>query len=273
MNHARRKKKRKNNELNAYDLEHLSDRDLLFLIENYVTKRHDHGHIANLIRGDADIISKMVDSDRVFEKVMRAGNIVLHSSPYFLFTLLLRRIFKLKKDDGDFIDEVVEELNSAEGGAYPWIRNKVVKLLNSTDVPNYLANMLSIFVQMSQLYTMEREDENQYRYIIDMIGEIQHSDSARRFYIYCHIGNYTLFFTGMFPEYIEHKFRYKKNLIDNRYYVDFGKTYFGLASEHVMARQHALEDTLHSLSEGFEIITKLLNCMRKEYLVSYNLKV
>lgn len=263
---------RQNNELNACDLDHLSDRDLLFLIENYVTKRQDYEHIADLIRGDGDIISKMVDSDRVFEKVMHEGNIIFHSSPYFLFTLLLRRVFKLKKDDGDFIDDVVEELNSTEN-TYPWNRNKVVRLLNSTDVPNYLANMLSTFVQTSRLYKMEKNDEGQYRYIVDMIEEIQRSDSARRFYIYCHIGNYTLFFTGMFSEYIEHKFKYKKTLVDSRYYVDFGKTYFGLASEHDMARRHELDDTLHSLSEGFEIITKLLQYMRKEYLVSYNLKL
>ena len=261
-----------NNELNAHDLEHLSDRDLLFLIENYATKRQDYEHIADLIRGDVDIISKMVDSDHVFEKVMREGNIILHSSPYFLFTLLLRRVFKLKKDDKDFIDDVVAELNSTEC-TYPWNRSKVIRLLNNTDVPNYLANMLAIFVQTSRLYKMEKDDEMQYQYIIDMIDEIQRSDNARRFYIYCHIGNYTLFFTGMFPEYIEHKFKYKKTLIDRRYYVDFGKTYFGLASEHAMARQHELDDILHSLSEGFEIITKLLQYMRKEYLISYNLKV
>ncbi|MDN3513976.1 MAG: hypothetical protein NG747_06220 [Candidatus Brocadia sp.] len=272
MNYEKGRKKRHNDELNAYDLDHLSDRDLLFLIENYVTKRQDYEHIADLVRGDVDIVSKMVDSDRVFEKVMREGNVILHSSPYFLFTLLLRRVFKLKKDDGGFINDVVEELNSAEGSSYSWNRNKVVRLLNSADVPNYLANMLSTFVQTSRLYKMEKDEENQYRYISDMIEEIQRSDSARRFYIYCHIGNYTLFFTGMFSEYIEHKFKYKKTLVNSRYYADFGKTYFGLASEHVIARQHELNDTLHSLSEGFEIITKLLQYMRKEYLALYNLK-
>ena len=207
-----------------------------------------------------------------FDKVMREGNMILHSSPYFLFTLLLRRVFKLKKDDRDFVDDVVAELNSTEN-TYPWNRSKVIRLLNSTDVPNYLANMLATFVQTSRLYKMERDDEKQYRYIINMIEKIQRSDSARRFYIYCHIGNYTLFFTGMFQEYLEHKFKYKKTLIDSRYYIDFGKTYFSLASEHDMARQHELDDTLHSLSEGFEIITKLLQYMRNEYLVSYNLNL
>lgn len=272
MRDKRKKMKRQNNELNVHDLEHLSDKDLLFLIENYVTKRQDYEHIANLIKGDADIVSQMVDSDRVFDKVMHEGNIILHSSPYFLFTLLLRRVFKVKKDDADFVDDIVGELNSTEP-QYPWNRNKVLRLLNSTDVSNYLANMLAMFVQTSRLFKMEKDDEKQYRYIIDMIEEIQRSDSARRFYIYCHIGNYTLFFTGMFPEYIEQKFKYKKTLIDNHYYVDFGKTYFGLASEHDMARRHELDDTLHSLSEGFEVITKLLQYLRKEYLSSYNLKL
>lgn len=272
MSYKRKKMNRQTNELNACDLDHLSDRDLLFLIENYVTKRQDYEHIADLIRGDGDIISKMVDSDRVFERVMREGNIMLHSSPYFLFTLLLRRVFKLKKDDGAFIDDVIEELNSTEC-TYPWNRGKVIRLLNSTDVPNYLANMLSTFVQTSRLYKMERDDEKQYRYIIDMLEEIQRSDNARRFYIYCHIGNYTLFFTGLFSEYIEHKFKYKKTLVDCRYYIDFGKTYFGLASEHAMAKQFELDNTLHSLSEGFEIITKLLQYMCNEYFESYNLKL
>lgn len=268
MRYRRKKMKSQNNELNSHDLDRLSDKDLLFLIESYVTKRQDYEHIANLIRGDSDIVSKMIDSDRVFDKVMREGNVILHSSPYFLFTLLLRRVFKLKKDDADFIDDVIEELNSAER-TYSWNRSRVLRLLDSTGVSNYLANMLAAFVQTSRLYKMEKDDEKQYRYIIDMIEEIQRSDSARRFYIYCHIGNYTLFFTGMFPEYIEHKFKYKKTLIDSRYYVDFGKTYFGLASEHDMARRHELDDTLHSLSEGFEIVTKLLQYLRREYLASY----
>lgn len=272
MSHEKRSQRNQNNEVNSHGLEHLSDKDLLFLIENYVTGRQDHEHIANLIKGKTDIIAQMVDSDRVFEKVMHEGGIMLHTSPCFLFTLLLRRVFKLKKDDKDFIDDVVEELNCTEQ-VYPWNRGKVMQLLNSTNVANYLANMLSMFAQTARLDKIEKDDAEQCRYIIDMIKESQRADNARRFYIYCYIGNYTLFFTGMFPEYLEHQFKYKKTLIDSRYYIDFGKTYFGLASEHEMARQHELDETLYSLSEGFEVIAKLLQYMRKEYLMSYNPKV
>lgn len=272
MNYKEEEEKRQNNELHAYNLDHLSDSDLLFLIESYVTKRCDYEHIASQIKGDADIITQMVDNDRVFERVIREGNKIFHVSPYFLFTLLIRRVFKLKKEDEDFINDVVAELNSS-APAYPWNKSKIVKLLNSIDVSNYLANMLAVFLRTSRFYQIQKYDEKQYQYIIDMIEEIRYSDTIRKFYIYCHIGNYALFFTGMFPEYIGHKFRYKKTFIDSRYYVDFGKTYFCLASEHDMARQHELDDTLRSLSEGFEIIIKLLHHMRNEYLPSNNLKL
>lgn len=272
MSHEKRRQRDQNNELNAHGLEHLSDKDLLFLIENYVTRRQDYEHIANLVKGKEDIIAQMVDSDHVFEKVMHERGIMLHASPYFLFTLLLRRIFKLKKDDKDFIDDAVTELNCTEH-EYPWNRGKVIQLLNSTNVANYLANMLAMFAQTARLDKIEKDDTEQCRYIVDMIKESQRSDNVRRFYIYCYIGNYTLFFAGMFPEYIEHKYKCKKTLINSRYYIDFGKTYFGLASEHDMARRHELDETLHFLSEGFEIVAKLLQYMRKEYLVSYNLKV
>lgn len=261
-------KDKQNKEIDLHNLKHLSDKDLLFLIENYVTRRQDHEHIAELIKGDEDIISRMIDSDQVFEKVMHKQDKILQASPYFLFTLLMRRIFKIKKDDIDFIDDVVEELNKT-GYSYPWNRSKVINLLNNTDVSNYVANMLAKFIQTSQIYKIGKDEEKQYRYIIDMVEEIQYSDDARRFYIYCHIGNYTLFFTGWFPEYIEHRFKYKKVLVDSRYYVDFGKMYFGLASEHNIARQQEIDDILYSLSEGFEIITKLLHHMRNEYLGLY----
>ncbi|MGQ3684168.1 MAG: hypothetical protein ACUBOA_04010 [Candidatus Loosdrechtia sp.] len=247
-----------------HDLKNLSDKDLLFLIENYVTTRQDYEKIATLIRGDTDIIGKMVDSDLVFEKILAEGDKILQFSPYLLFIFLVRRIFKRKKDDRQFIEEITGELNSTRR-TYPWNERRVKELLSSTDVPNYLANMLSLFIQTTRFYQIKEDEEKHYRYLVDMIGEIKHSDTTRRFHIYCHIGNYTLFFTGMFPEHLGYKFSYKKSLVDNRYYVDFGKTYFGLASEHAIARQQELDDTLHSLSEGFEIITKLLQSMRNEY--------
>lgn len=252
-------------ELQKDSLQRLSDKDLLFLIESYVTKRNDYENIANLIRGDEDVIGKMIDSDRVFSKVMNCTERILEISPYFLFSLLLRRAFKEKRKDIKFIDQTIEVLNKTEP-VIPWNKNRIMNLLEDTQVSNYIANMLAQFTKSSRLFKIKENEKESHQYIVDMIADSLHSDNHKKFYIYCHIGNYTLFLTGMIPEYIKYRYEYKRRPVNKGYYVDFGKTYYGLASEHTNARKNRLTGTLSQLSEGFEAVAQILSFMNREYL-------
>ncbi|MEK6767260.1 MAG: hypothetical protein AABY49_13690 [Planctomycetota bacterium] len=246
-------------------LQSLSDKDLLFLIESYVTRRNDYENIASLIKGDEDVIAKMIDSDRVFSKVMNCTERILAISPYFLFSLLLRRAFKEKREDTKFIEKTIEALNNTEP-VIPWNKNRLMNLLEDTQVSNYIANMLAQFTESSRLYSAREDEGRSYQYIVDMIADSLHSDNIEKFYIYCHIGNYTLFLTGMIPEYIKYRYECKRRPVDKNYYVGFGKTYYGLASEHTNAKRSRLTGTLSQLSEGFEVIAQVLGFMNREYL-------
>ena len=179
-------------ELQKDSLQGLSDKDLLFLIESYVTKRNDYENIASLIKGDEDVIGKMIDSDRVFDKVMKCTGRILEISPYFMFSLLLRRAFKEKREDITFIEKTIEVLNST-GPTIPWNKNRLVSLLEDTQVSNYIANMLTQFTESSRLYNVKEGEKKSHQYIVDMIADSMQSDNFKKFYIYCHIGNYTLF--------------------------------------------------------------------------------
>lgn len=253
------------NKLQKDCLQGLSDKDLLFLIESYVTKRNDYENIASLIKGDEDVIGKMIDSDRVFRKVMNSTERILEISPYFMFSLLLRRAFKEKRRDIKFIEKTIDTLNNS-GSTIPWSKNRLINLLEDTQISNYIANMLTQFTESTRLYSVREDEKKSLQYIFDMIADSMQSDNIKKFYIYCHIGNYTLFMTGMIPEYIKHRYEYKRRPIDSKYYVDFGKTYYGLASEHTNARKNRLTDTLSQLSEGFEVVAQVINFMNKEYL-------
>lgn len=254
-------------ELQKDSLQGLSDKDLLFLIESYVTKRNDYENIARLINGDEDIIAKMIDSDRVFNKVMSCTERILSISPYFLFSLLLRRAFKEKSKDTKFIEKTIDALNNTEP-VIPWNRNRLMGLLEDTQVSNYIANMLAQFIESSKLFSMGDDEKKSHQYIVDMIADSLNSDNLKKFHIYCHIGNYTLFLTGMIPEYIKYRYQYKRRPLDKNYYVGFGKTYYGLASEHTNARKNRLTGTLSQLSEGFEAVSQVLSFMNKEYFCS-----
>lgn len=258
-------KEGKNREIEKDSLQGLSEKDLLFLIKSYVTKRSDYENIADLIRGDEGIIAKMIDSDRVFDKVMNCKERVLEVSPYFLFSLLLRRALREKREDTEFIEEALETLNSAEVVA-PWNRKRLLGLLEDTKISNYIANVLTGFVKSSRLFKIIEGEEKSYHYIVDMIADSLRSNNTRRFYIYCHIGNYALFLTGMVPEYLEYRYECKQRPVDEHYYIEFGKAYYGLASEHTNAKKNRLSDTLSQLSEGFEVVVQILRFMNSEYL-------
>ncbi|MCP5002799.1 MAG: hypothetical protein GY941_02445 [Planctomycetes bacterium] len=250
--------------IQGQSLQKLSDKDLLFLIESYVTKRDDYENIAHLIRGDEDIIGQMIDNERIFKKVMDCTKQILGISPFFMFSLFLRRSFREKSTDTEFVDTAVASLNSTDP-VIPWSEKSLINLLEDTDVSNYIANMLVKFSESSQLFKVREGEKESNQYIVDMITDSLKSDSRRRFSIYCHIGNYTLFLTGMFSEYIKHRFEYRRRLVDRQYYIDFGKTYYALASKHTSAKKGNMSDTFLQLSMGFEVVAHVLHFMNRKY--------
>lgn len=252
-------------------LQTLTDTDILFLIESFVTKRNDYENIADLIRGDKDIISQMIDSDRVFGKVMDARNEILRISPYFLFSLLLRKAIREKREDPEFVEKTLDLLNEKEP-LIPWNKKRLMDLFDDEHMFDYIANMLDQFTRSSSLYKINENDTVTHHYIVDMISDSLHSDNTEKFNIYCHIGDYTLFLTGMIPEYVEYRFEYKRRPVDKNYYVMFGKTYYSLASENSNARKASLSNTLAHLSDGFEVVMQLLSFMNSEYLYHQNSK-
>ena len=253
------------NELTQYSLERLADKDLLFLIQSYANKRNDHEHVRDLIENDADIIGMMVESDRVFEKLMDQSTAVHNISPFFFFTLLLRRSTIELQKRPDQLEEALDELNRRKP-VIPWGRERAIKLLRDATMAEYLANMISVFTCSSRMFKVQDGDSESYYYLFDLIETLQKSDPVRQYKIYCHIGNYSLFLTGLFPEFVEHQYRYRRQLVDDHFYVGFGKTYYGLASDHHMARYNELATVFSRLSTGFEIFKHLLNYMAFRYL-------
>lgn len=252
-------------ELTRHRLENLSDEDLMFLVKAFANKRNDHDHIKELVAGDSDIIEQMVNSDRVFRKVMDKRTTILSISPFFFFTLLIRRAFRDLRSESHLLDETIDVANRYAESA-PWNPERARRLLNDSGLVNYLANMITTFSETSRVFKVVAEDEKSFFYIVDLIQESLTSDRERQFWIYCHIGNYSLFLTGLFPEFIVHRFRYKRRPVDESFYIGYGKTYYALAGGHELAQRRELDALFAQLSTGFEVIKQSLNYMKQHYL-------
>jgi len=73
-----------------------------------------------------------------------------------------------------------------------------------------------------------------------------------------HLGNYALWLTGLFPDYIAAR-RLRKAGPDVSYYDALGSRGFGLASDHALAARYGLDVVLRTAADRFVALRSALN--------------
>jgi hypothetical protein len=129
----------------------------------------------------------------------------------------------------------------------------------------YLAGMLTRFARTEHLFPRGTAGPR-LESVVDMLLEIQtawqddaptfrpeHEVTVRR-----HIGDYTLFMTGVFPEHVE-------RTASVRYYVSEGKRAYRFLSEHDRARGGRERAPYRRLAERFEGYMGALDYARRTY--------
>ena len=218
-------------------LARLEGRDLRFLIENFPGKEKSYEEVVEVIHKMPTTLESMLDSDYVFNSITREQAPLLDVSPFLLFNVLLRKS--------------VEKRHSANG-------RRVV---------NYIANVLSLFMSTERSHRIRSADINGTEYIVDMIAQAQTADSQRQFMIYSHIGNYSLYLTGLYSRWINYRHQYQRRPINIDYYLEQGQAYYGQASCHTLATEFGLKEVFTQLAETFDYYRQALNRMTAKYLV------
>jgi hypothetical protein len=134
-------------------------------------------------------------------------------------------------------------------------------------VADYLADLLTDFIHMDQIYRLKDARGRRLEEVAEMLMEGDVRLSARSFIrereVHKHIGDFTLFWTGIYPEMLRY-FRSavrKDSLID---YVEQGKNSYYIAStfDHGEFRQEA--KVLRRMSQEFDFCIFALSRVRQE---------
>jgi hypothetical protein len=132
-------------------------------------------------------------------------------------------------------------------------------------VADYIAGVLSNFVQSRKLRALPTHPEANADYVTDMLAALSVASSDGAFMIRVHVGDYSLFVSGIFPEHVQHRtaFRGAPNL---SFYEDVGRTNYRLAAEHRLARRHALTDIYRTMADRFSEVRHGLNSLTDRLL-------
>ncbi len=128
---------------------------------------------------------------------------------------------------------------------------------------DYIAELLVRYVRSDELYPVRSVRGQRLMQVADMLAEAQHREGPARQQVHRHIGDFTLFWTGVYPEVADNMRRGGKDaLID---YQQQGKRAYWIASTIPVEREAASADVLKRLSENFELCVYGLGEVRRQW--------
>jgi hypothetical protein len=131
-------------------------------------------------------------------------------------------------------------------------------------VADYVAEVLAEFSRTERVSCRVPGQTAPLDYFVDMLAALQTADDRTSFLIRVHIGNHSLFLSGVFPERI--RFRAEaRGFPDLEYYQALGRTQYRVASDHRLAQRYELASIFSTLAERFETTRLALNDLADRY--------
>jgi hypothetical protein len=103
-------------------------------------------------------------------------------------------------------------------------------------------------------------DDEVYDAIAQLCSDLDDPDARRRFLVQTHLGNYALWLSGIFPDYIEQR-RWRRGGPDLDYYEEMGRRGFQLAADHRLAEEHGLASLYATAADRFGVLRCALNAV------------
>ena len=134
-------------------------------------------------------------------------------------------------------------------------------------VPEYVANVLVDFTHTDHIYRLRDARGRRIEEVAEMLVEgdvrLKATSFDREREVHKHIGDFTLFWTGVYPEMLRY-FRAasrRDHLLD---YVEQGRKSYGIAATFDYGAYQEEAQVLKRLSERFELCMFGLNMVRKD---------
>jgi len=108
-------------------------------------------------------------------------------------------------------------------------------------------------------------DDEQYDTLAELKAASGGRDVRRTFLVQTHTGNYALWLSGLFPDYIEAR-RARRGAPALDYYEEMGRRGYELAASHRLAAEHGLTALLSAAADRFGTLRVALNRVSDMYL-------
>jgi hypothetical protein len=129
---------------------------------------------------------------------------------------------------------------------------------------DYVGSLLEAFSRASLLRTPHTSSDSVQQYISDMLIALQRVTPEQAFLLRAHVGNYSLFVSGIFHENTQR--RSLRGGPDVKFYEQIGRANYQLVASHATARRCELDDVFEGLADRFREVRLALNRLSDQLL-------
>jgi hypothetical protein len=132
-------------------------------------------------------------------------------------------------------------------------------------IADYVAAVMLHFGVKERAIRVGESDDEVYTTLAELCTALESADTQRSFLVRAHLGNYALWLSGLFPDYIVSR-RWRRGGPDLDYYEVMGQRGFRLAAEHRLADEHGLTSIFGAAAERFVLLRMALNAVSDRLL-------
>lgn len=149
---------------------------------------------------------------------------------------------------------------------YVMVRHTLMESgLDDAEIADYVAALLVEFAESGRAYRIARYDDKMYRFLVEVVADLEGESSERRqFLLRAHLGNYSLWLSGLFPDYLIARV-HRRGAPGLDYYEGMGSTGYLMASQCELAGQHDLARIYRDVASGFRAVRRALNRVSDRY--------
>ena len=123
---------------------------------------------------------------------------------------------------------------------------------------DFVASILMHFGTRDAANRISAVDDQTYDTLAELSGDVDDPDARRAFLVRTHLGNYALWLSGLYPDYIESR-RWRRGGPDLEYFEEMGRRGYQMAADHGMAAQLGLTALFALAAERFALLRIALN--------------
>jgi hypothetical protein len=130
---------------------------------------------------------------------------------------------------------------------------------------DYLASLVVAFGSGNRAWRISDRPGEEFRYLVDLIARMGQDDGEEAFLIRSHLGNFALWLTGLFPDFLEGR-RRRRGAPGYRYYEAMGSAGFRSAASTPQAEKLGLDELLREVADTFPLLRVALNRLSDRHM-------